>query len=83
MAIGAIANDNQPMETLHHRVRWTLLEPDATPVEEPSRMHSLVAPMTHAAGATTEAKKYNYLETFDRDPFMATSKHGLETTMGP
>jgi hypothetical protein len=82
MAIGAIANDNQPMDTLHHGVRWTLLEPDATPLEEPSWMHSLVAPTTHATGATTEAKKYNYSETFDRDPFTATSKTWVRNNNG-
>jgi hypothetical protein len=82
MAIGAVANDNQPMDTLHHGVKWRLLEPDATPLEEPSRMRSLVAPTAHAAGATTEAKKYNYLETFDRDPFTATSKTWVRNNNG-
>ncbi len=82
MPIGAIANNNQPTETLHHGVRWRPLEPDATPVEEPRRMRSLVAPMMHAAGATTEAKKYNYSETFDSDPFTATSKTWVRNNNG-
>jgi hypothetical protein len=45
-------------------------------------MHSLVAPMTHAAGAKIEAKKYNYSEKFDREPFTATSKTWVRNNNG-
>jgi hypothetical protein len=57
------------------------LDPDPTPLQEPNRIPGLVAPTTHSAGATQEAKKYNYVETFDREPFIATRKNGLEAAM--
>lgn len=74
-AAAVVTNDNQqpPTET-HHGVRWRLLEPNATPLQEPNTIPGLVAPTTHAAGTESEAKKYDYEEVFDRDPFTATSK---------
>jgi hypothetical protein len=82
VAIGTVANNNQPVELLHHGVRWRPLEPDSAPMEEPCRMHSLVAPTTHAAGATTEAKKYNYSEMFDRELFMTTGETWVRNNNG-
>jgi hypothetical protein len=82
MATGADTNNNQPVESIHHGVRWRLLDPEPTPVAEPNRMCGLVAPTTHSAGVTMEARKFNYLETFDRDPFIAMSNEWVRSSSG-
>jgi hypothetical protein len=81
-ATGADVNNNQPVELLHHGVGWRLLDPEPAPVAEPNRIRGLVAPTTHSAGSTTEARKYNYSETFDRDPFIAMSKEWVRGSDG-
>jgi len=78
----AVTTNNQPVESLHHGVCWRLLEPEPTPVAEPNRIRGLVAPTTHSSGGTSEAKKFNYSETFDRDPFIATSKEWVRNSNG-
>jgi hypothetical protein len=80
--VATVADNNQQIESFHHGVSWRLLEPEQAPVAEPNRMRGLVAPTTHSAGATTEARKYNYSETFDRDPFTATSKEWVRSSNG-
>ncbi len=34
----------------------------------------LAAPTTHAVGGTVDVLKYNFNDTLDRDPFIASSK---------
>jgi hypothetical protein len=58
VATGNVSNDNQPTVDFHHGVKWRLLDPDPTPLQEPNRIPGLVAPTTHSAGATQEAKKH-------------------------
>ena len=82
MANISVINDNQPTEDSHHGVRWRVLEPDVTPLEEPSRLPGLLAPTTHSAGSTEESKKYNYAEEFDREPFVASSKEWVRNSNG-
>jgi hypothetical protein len=81
MTTGIVTNDTQPTENFH-RGGWRLLEPDLTPLEEPNKVPSLVAPTTHSAGATEESKKHNYSEQFDRDPFTASSKEWIRNSNG-
>lgn len=82
-AAAVVTNDNQqPPTESHHEVRWRLLEPGATPLQEPNTIPGLVAPTTHAAGTESEAKKYDYEEVFDRDPFTALSKEWVRNSNG-
>jgi hypothetical protein len=59
-----------------------LLDLDPIPMQEPNRIPGLMTPATHSAGATEEAKKYNYAERFDREPFIVTSKEWVQSSNG-
>lgn len=74
--VRAEPTNDQPDSCFHHEAKWRLLELDtANPIDDPSsNMPGLVAPTTHAVGGTVECIKYNFNDTFDRDPFIALSK---------
>ena len=71
----AVEENNQPNNCFHHEANWHLLELDtANPIRDPNNVPGLVAPTTHAVAGTAEPVKYNFTDSFDRDPFVALAK---------
>jgi hypothetical protein len=71
----AVEENNQPNNCFHHEANWHLLELDtANPIRDPNNVLGLVAPTTNAVGGTVEPVKYNFTDSFDREPFVALAK---------
>jgi hypothetical protein len=71
----AAEENNQPDNCFHHEAKWHLLELDmSNPIQDPNNVPGLVALTTQAVGGRVEPEKYNFTDSFDREPFVALAK---------